>query len=104
MDTLIKSILQIESDAQKLVAEEKARQTHFEQDCADKRAQMEQEIGGRCERRMAQMREAEEAYRAGEIGKIRSEAEGRLRVLEAHYEESKGEWVRRLVGNIVGGE
>ena len=56
MDTLIKSILQIESDAQKLVAEEKTRQAHFEQDCADKRAQMEREIGGRCERRMAQMR------------------------------------------------
>ena len=53
---------------------------------------------------MAQMREAEEAYRASEISKIRSEAEGRLRALEAHYEESKGEWVRRLVGNIVGGE
>lgn len=104
MDTLIKSILQIESDAQKLVADEKARQASFEQDCADKRAQMEKEIGGRCEGRMAQMREAEEAYRAGEVAKIRSEAEGRLRALEAHYEENKDGWVRRLVGNIVGGE
>lgn len=104
MDTLIKSILQIEADAQKIVAQAKARQARFDTDCAEKRAALEAEINGRCERRIAKMQEAEAAYRDGEIAKIRAQAEQRRAELEARCRENKDAWVRRLTGNITGGE
>ena len=104
MDTLIKSILQIEADAQKIVAQAKARQARFDTDCAEKRAALEAEINGRCERRIAKMQEAEAAYRDGEIAKIRWQSEQRQAELEARCRENKDAWVRRLAGNITGGE
>lgn len=104
MDTLIKSILQIEADAQKLVAQSKARQACFDTDCAEKRAALEAEIGGRCERRIAKMQEAEASYRDGEIAKIRAQAEQRQAELEARYRENRDAWVRRLTDTILGGE
>ena len=96
--------MQIEADAQKLVAQSKARQARFDTDCAEKRATLEGKIGGRCERRIAKMQEAEASYRDGEIAKIRAQAEQRQAELEARYRENRDAWVRRLTDTILGGE
>ena len=103
-DTLIRSILQIEADAQKIVAQARARQARFEEECAKKRAEMETDIGSRCERRIAKMQETEEAYRNAEIEKIRTETKRRQSEMETRFEKNRDEWVRLLADNIVGGE
>lgn len=104
MDALIKSILQIESDAQRLVADVKARQEHFDEECVKKKAEMEQDIMGRCEKRMQAMQEAEEQYRADELAKIRADADARRKRLNRQFEENKDKWEQQLLRNILGGE
>lgn len=104
MDALIKSILQIESDAQRLVADVKGRQEHFEEECAKKRAAMEREISDRCEKRMQAMQEAEQQYCAKELELLRGDASARLARLNRQFEENKDKWVEQLLHNIIGGE
>lgn len=104
MDKLIKSILQIESDAQNIVADAKARAARFDEDCAEKRAEMEREIMDRCERHIEKMHAREEQYRTEQIQNVRIQEHKSSDAIEEAYKNNKQEWVSRLFGNITGGE
>lgn len=102
MDDLIMKIIDIEEQAQEIIKDAKEADKNLEKNVQIETEKLHADIEKRAQIKSETVRNIENDDAEERIEQIRRETEKSIACLQKGYNEKKPEWVKQIVGNIIG--
>lgn len=101
MEELLKKIIDIEKNAQKVVEAAREERSHFDSDIQAQTSQIVNEFAQQTEAQISAMEKAQHTSMREKVSQFQSQAERQIREMDALLEQNAERWAEQIFANVL---